>query len=786
MQRTDTDLLETALNELDLHTVLGHVAGYALTEMASERIRGLRPLSDAPFLRADLARVQDMVNLLAASETIPFDRLADVRPLLRKARIEGNFLAATELLSISEALFTSRSLRRFFTEHAALAPNVHAFVEPLVDERMLEKHINEAIDETGVVRDNASRELLSIRREIHDVSARLRLRLQRILKKFGEEEVLMDEFVTQRDGRFVLPVRVENKRVVPGIIHGVSQSGSTVFLEPAETFDMNNELSLLHNAELREVARILTTLTAEVAAHAHSIEQAFEIMMELDVAIARAKYAIDTGGLCPNIHDTHDIELELVRHPILAWQARTTKHTVVPLSVSFDEQSRGILISGPNAGGKTVAMKTIGLSLTMAMCGIFPLGTVRTNMRRIYTAIGDHQSIDSNLSTFSSQLIRLRDILSWCGPDVVVLVDEICAGTDPAEGGALAAGILESLLERKTNFVVTTHQSSLKQFALSRPSITNASLAFDTTAMKPTFRFLPGVPGNSYAFVLAEAVGIPDVVISRGRAYLGDRHDELEQSITAMQTFRAEAEQAYRQAAEQALKAERVRADYEERLTAIKQQRAKLMQDARAEAADIIQQSRSLVENTIREIREQQRAAAEVKKTFEQGRTDLLAAMAAETVQEPTTPAGEQAITVGMTVTIDGTSNVGSVLSIDKAKHAATVDVNGIKFTVPLASLRAGGSVRKERRDEVFMKFDSRTSCDLRGKRVDEAIKDLEYFISDAILGGLTSATIIHGKGTGALRKAVQELFSEHPHIRSFRPGLIEEGGDGVTIVEII
>jgi DNA mismatch repair protein MutS2 len=286
--------------------------------------------------------------------------------------------------------------------------------------------------------------------------------------------------------------------------------------------------------------------------------------------------------------------------------------------------------------------------------------------------------------------------------------------------------------------------------------------------------------------VLAEAVGIPDVVIRRGREYLGDRHDELEQSITAMQTFRAEAEQAYRQAAEQAHKAERARADYEERLTAIKQQRTKLMQEARAEAADIIQHSRSLVENTIREIREQERSTAEVKKTFEQGRSDLLAAIAAEQPIETPEASGEEQITVGMTVTIDGTSTVGTVLLIDKAKNVSTVEVNGIKFTVPLSSLRAGGSVRKERRDEVFMKFDSRTSCDLRGKRVDEAIKDLEYFVSDAILGGLSSATIIHGKGTGALRKAVQELFSEHPHIRSYRPGLIEEGGDGVTIVEII
>lgn len=784
MHATEALLLETAATELDLHTVLGHVAGFALTNEGAERIHALRPLQDVQFLRSDVQRVQEAVDLIAGGETLPLDRFGDIRALLQKARIQGNFLSASELLTVYEALQTSRSMRRFVQDHADRAPELHAFTARLVDERVLEKHIHDAIDDTGMVRDSASRELQSIRRDIIDLSASLRHRLQKILRKFGDEEVLMDEFVTQRDGRFVLPVRVENKRVVPGIIHGVSQSGSTVFLEPAETFEMNNELSLLHNAELREIARILTTLTAEIASVADDIEVAYDVLLELDVIVARARYALAVGGLRPDIHDAVDIELEQVRHPLLAWQARTTKTPVIPLTVSFDTATQGILISGPNAGGKTVAMKTIGLSLAMAMCGIFPLGTVRTNLRRIYTAIGDHQSIDSNLSTFSSQLIRLRDILSCCGPDVLVLIDEICAGTDPAEGGALAAGILDSLLERRTNFVVTTHQSSLKQYAITRPNMQNASLAFDAQAMKPTFTFLPGVPGNSYAFVLASTVGLPDVVIERGRAYLGDRHDELEQSIAAMQRFSAQAEEAYRRAAEVQQKADRVKADFEERLATFKQQRTSLMNEARSEAADVLRNARALVENTIREVREQQRAVGDVKKEFEQGRASLEQALEARAVPAEPATADPTAITVGDTVTIDGTSNAGTVISVDAKAATAVVEANGIKFVFPLASLRRGGKPRREIKDTVFMKMDSRTSCDLRGKRVDEAMKDLELFISDAILGGLTSATIIHGKGTGALRSIVHDLVAEHPHIRSFRRGLIEEGGDGVTILE--
>lgn len=782
MHPTDAALLDTALDELDLAKVLDHVAGFTITEMGAEQVRALRPMTDADALREDLYRVQEMLDLIAASETVPFDRLSDVRQLMRKARIEGNFLTATELMSVLEALQTSRALRRFFGERTDRAPHLRSFVELLVDNRMIEKHITDAIDDTGMVRDHASKELQTIRREIRDLSASLRTRLQRILRKFGEDELLMDEFVTQRDGRFVLPVRVENKRAVPGIIHGVSQTGSTVFLEPAETFEMNNELSLLQNAELREIAKILITLTAEVATVAHEIDTSVEIMTELDVTMARARYAIATGGIRPEIHDVDALELERVKHPVLAWQARTSKAEIVPLSVSFDAVTRGLLISGPNAGGKTVAMKTIGLSLCMAMCGVFPLGTVRTSLRRIYTAIGDHQSIDSNLSTFSSQLIRLRDILSFCGPDVVVLIDEICAGTDPAEGGALAAGVLDSLIERRACFVVTTHQSSLKQYALTQPAISNASLAFDEERMQPTFRFLPGVPGNSYAFGLAKTVGLPDVVLQRGRSYLGDRHDELEQSIAAMQRFRADAEAAHREAAEHALKAERARKDYEERLAQIKQKRASLMDEARNEAADLLRKAQALVENTIREVKEQQRAAGDVKRSFERDRDALLAQEQPPAQQSSATDPGD--VRVGDTVTMEGTSNVGVVLELDAKARSVVVEANGIRFKVPITSVRKGGQIKAVQRDEVFLKFDSRTSCDLRGKRAEEGLKDLELFISDAILGGLTSATIIHGKGTGALRKVVHDVLSEHPHIRSFRLGAIEEGGDGVTIVE--
>lgn len=779
-------LREAALTELEYHTVLQHVASYAHSSIAAERISEMRPILDADALTREVDAVQDMVDIIAAGEVFPIERLDDLRPLLQRATIVGNFLTAPELISVADALRSSRLVRRYVLERGERSPALAAIVAPLVDDRVLERHITDAIDETGVVRDTASRELQSIRREIHETSQRLRSRLNKILRKLHSDDMLQDEFVTQREGRFVMPVRVENKRLVPGIIHGVSQTGSTVFLEPAETIDLNNDLSILHNQELREIQRILTVLTAEVGSNSGAISGAFDVLLHLDTIHARAAYALARGGIKPMIVREETLELEHVRHPILVHQAAQTGGTVVPLGIRFDATSRGVLISGPNAGGKTVAMKTIGLAVAMAQSAIFPLGTCRLSPRRLFTAIGDHQSIDSNLSTFSSQIIRLRDILSYCSNDALVLVDEICAGTDPAEGGALAAGILDSLVERMACFVVTTHQSSLKQYALSRPSIANASLAFDEERMQPTFTFLPNVPGNSYAFALAESVGLPKIVLERARTYLGDRHGELEQSIAAIQQYRREAEHAYRAAAEVEASARARKADYEERLATIRKQRSTLVDEAREEAREVLRKAQALIERTIREVREQQRAPGEVKKDFEQERSALVETIERQPALPPETTA--QPLSVGMWVEVMGTQSVGEVLKIEDGGTTAIVEVNGMRFRFPSAQVRPSTKkvvATKRRETGDYLAFDTALSCDVRGKRADEALRDIELYLSDAILRHLPTAMIIHGKGTGALRKAIQSYLRDNPQYGTFRNGTIHEGGEGVTIVEL-
>lgn len=801
MSASDIDVQQLALNELDLNLVLATITRYCITDLGREHVLGLTPGTNAAAITTELARVQEAVNFVVTNTTVPFGRLADIRDYLAKARIENNYLSAPDILMVVEAMNTSRLVKRFMSERIEQTPYLNVLCEQLIDDRIVEKHIDDAIDDTGAVRDTASKELQSIRREIHSLSARLRARLQKIVKKFGEDEILQEDFVTQRDGRFVVPLRAENKRAVDGIIHGVSATGQTVFLEPAETYEMNNELSLLKGREQREIIKILTTLTAEIGSISHGIEGAFQVMTELDTVLARAHYAVDLGGLKPRIVKEPLVELRGVRHPVLKEQARQTRMKtgtepeVVPLDVTLDGVTRGLLISGPNAGGKTVAMKTIGVSLAMAMSGIFPLGECTTSVHRLYAAIGDHQSINSNLSTFSSQIIRLRDVLSFCDQAALVLIDEICAGTDPAEGGALAAGILDSLIERGASFVVTTHQSSLKQYALTRPMITNASLAFDEEVLQPTFNFLYGVPGNSYAFDLARNVGLPSVVIERARGYLGDRHDELEESINAMQQFKRDAEELRTTAAQEATKAEALRKDYEERLDRLKKRRAEEVDKAKEEAQELLASANAAIENAIREVRENQRSAKEIKETFAKKKETILAkATGSQNVDEEAP--SQEVIGIGDIVAIKGTSTQGSVITLDEKGNNATVDVNGMKFTVPLDQLerhaKKDSKASKEfrprtfqaRTDDMYVRPDPSMSLDLRGMRADEGLRALESFLDDAVMTNLPFASIIHGKGTGALRKVVVDYLASYHAISSYRHGEIHEGGDGVTIVE--
>ncbi len=785
-----SNLQITALKELEFYQVLEIISKFCVSDLGRELIYKHQPFDDQKLLEKELSQVEEFRNMLLKGEELPISVLSDIKDVLYRSRIANAVLGTNELLFIFNLLRISRLVKSFIVSRQEYLPIAYEPATHLIDNRLLEKHIDEAIDETGAVRDTASRQLAAIRKEINDTRAQLRRRLERLVKKYSEDEFTREEFFTIREGRFVLPIKVENKRTIGGIIHGVSQTGSTVYVEPAEIIELNNDLSLLENEEKREIYRILSNLTEECGKNANELLKSLDILAYFDSVTAKAKYSIEYNGFIPKIYNEKYLYLREVRHPLLVAAKGVKK--VVPLSLELNENKRGLLISGPNAGGKTVALKTIGLSVSMALSGIFPLGECGLSMGKIFTYIGDNQSIQNDLSTFSAQILRLKNIISEAFSDSIVLVDEIGSGTDPIEGAAIASGILETFSEIKLFYLTTTHQSSLKTFALNRDEIENASLEFDERNLKPTYKFLVGIPGNSYAFSLAKNIGLPDHVLNRARKYLDRKSNELEKGIKLLQEYQRKALQDLNKAQTQRARAEAILKEYQTKSEDFKKRKSELLTNARDEALKIIEKSNALIENTIREVREQNKSPKEIKQEFEQKKQEILNIPEAKQVKKDKIDSDNKEFEVGSYVYYTDNNSYGKVVELDKQKKVATVEINGIKFKLKTNLLELS-TENEAKENEVIsssgyvsnIKYDARSRLDIRGERVEIALRKVDEFISEAILGNINMVTIIHGKGTGALRLAIQDYLKFHQSVVSFRDGDLVEGGAGVTIVQL-
>lgn len=780
-------LYDDSLAQLEFRQVLEKVSKYCLSSLGSELIMRSLPTDNLFWLRKEHVFIDETISLLTEDDPMPFEGLRDIRPLLHKSLVANAVLSTKDLLRSSDVFRVSRMIKNYFETRLEKYPTLAEEGVLLHSNRLLEKHISEAIDEMGEVRDTASRELSRIRREIQSKSNHLRKRLSVLLKKVSEDDMVMEEFVTMREGRFVLPVKVEHKRHISGIIHGYSQTGSTVFMEPSEIFEMNNEVSLLINEEKREIYRILANLTAEIGDEARQFLASVNILANLDAVLAKAKYALEFGGVKPEIWDDKEIFLKDVRHPLLVHSKGIKK--IRPMSISFDSKKRGHLISGPNAGGKTVALKSIGLNVTMALSGIFPLGICKTNYRTVFSAIGDHQSIENDLSTFSSQIIQLQNILSNCDNRALVLIDEILSGTDPQEGSALAAGIMDTFIELNLFFVATTHQSTLKSYALSREEIENASLEFDDGKLAPTYNFLQGIPGNSYAFVLAKSLGLSKLALDRAKSYLGNKQTELEESIAVLQRYRNEQKTLKDEARKEKIKAEKEREKYEKKFKEIKQKRRELIDKAKEEAYEIVQKSNALIENTIRQVQEEKKSFAEIKKSYNKEKNELEKEIKKKFVKEKVQKkekVSSHEFKPGDSVALEDSNNVGYILEIYKDAKMALVEFNGVKFRLPFGQLFPTKAPVKPRSDHSdHFTFNAKSRLDIRGKRAEESLREVDEFLSKAIVSNLTPLTIIHGKGTGALKEAIHQFLRYHQSVKSFRLGTLVEGGAGVTVVEL-
>ena len=484
-------LFQSSLEQLEFSRILEHVASYAASSLGRTFLEDATPINNVEALRRDLGMVTEARNLLVEDAAIPINGIYDIHRGLALSTVSGNWLNGEDIRAIYRTMQGMRAARDFIGSHAESSPLLHDLTREVYTNRILEKHISDAIDENGTVKDNASRLLFDLRRDIVAKSGALRERLGKILRRVSDDDMVTGEYVTLSEGRLVLPVRVEYKRRLPGIIHGESKTGSTVFLEPAEIFDLNNEIAELTFAERREVERILEVLTAEIGGEAESLKEGLWRIALLDSIVARSRYAEEYGCVEPTISTDGEIHLADARHPILGLRL----DSVVPMSIELGTHTRCVIISGPNAGGKTVAVKTLGLVSMMALCGIHPpAGICTVSPSRVYTDIGDRQSVENDLSTFSAHMTRVRDIVKVVNRGDIVLLDELGTGTDPDEGAAIAAAILKKLLDLGAIVLATTHHSALKLFAYEQDGVENAGMEFDTSSLQPTYRLLCGKP----------------------------------------------------------------------------------------------------------------------------------------------------------------------------------------------------------------------------------------------------------------------------------------------------
>lgn len=785
LQLLNRRLLKDTRSELEFGSVLNEISRHCLTNKAVELCTQIKKYSDIDELNKELDIIYEIGLLLRDDKELPLGSARDIDSFLKKAQIHNSALEPLELLKIKDNLRAFRLVFNFISSIPDDYSNLKEISNNIHFNHYVEKHIEDAIEDNGEIKDDATKELYSIRKKILSTSDRLRNRLESILKKTFEDDLLQEDFYTLREERFVIPVKTEFKRQIPGIIHGLSNTGNTVYLEPSEIIELNNSLSVLRNEEKKEINRILTSLTKEVGKEAKKLEISNSIIYRLDLSQAKSKYAKKYDGFKPEIINDKSIELKDIYHPLLV--KNKNKSEVTPLSISFDERKQGHLISGPNAGGKTVALKNIGLNLLMAMSGIYPLGYCKTGLRDIYTSIGDHQSIEMDLSTFSSQMKNIKDVLDVAEEDSLFLVDEICSGTDPQEGSALASGILDTTLNYNLKFVVTTHQSSLKTYALNKKNIENASLEFDEENLKPTYHFLQGVPGNSYAFNLAESIGLSKVIIDRSRSYLNDKSTEIDKGIAEIIQYRKTAEKLKLDAEKAKNIAKQKEMEYEKLLSELRKSKAEYKNEAKRQATHILDEANKLIENTIREVQENKKQVGEVKKEFDRKKEKLKKSLSTPKTKESRKEKDE--FNNGDSVRIDEYDTVGKLVELIDNEKSAIVEFNGLKFKTKVNKLtkvkEKNKNINTNTSNKDYIKFDVETRLDIRGERVNDAIAKVESFLNDAIVAGTPFITILHGKGTGALRSALHEYLNLQSSFSKYRDGNLSEGGSGVTIIEL-
>lgn len=785
---------------LELDKVLEALASHTSCEDAAEAALNIEPETELAAAQALMNQTRDAHMLLARFGGPAFGGLVNVNNALYRADA-GSTLSLKELLNVASVLHVIRTILNWHDSNEGVATVLDIYFNALVPNKFLEDSITTAIISEEEIADNASPALADIRRKIRAQESKVRDQLGKYTHNSNYSKYLQDNIITMRNGRYVIPVRSEYRGEVAGLVHDTSSSGATVFIEPMPIVEANNQIKILKNKEEDEIDRILSELSASVGSFANSIKNSYECAVELNLIFAKAQLAYEMRASVPLLNNEGIIELRRARHPLI------DKNKVVPVDIRLGSDFDTIVITGPNTGGKTVSIKTIGLLSLMAMCGLMLPVDDRSRMSvfdRVLVDIGDEQSIEQSLSTFSSHMTKIVEILKEADEKSLVLIDELGAGTDPIEGAALAVSILEQLRNQGAKIGATTHYAELKSYALQTPGVINGSCEFDVQSLKPTYRLLIGIPGRSNAFAISKRLGISDDIIEHAQELVSNENvrfedvvDRLEQSRNKMEKEREEARKLREEADRELQKARKLKED-------IQSLRRKELEDAKGQAARITEQAKReayQLLNDLEALKKQQakeknaaemarRARAVIKKGIEAIDSSADPIVAFDSDEDYKLP---RPLKIGDSVIIADLGNEATVITLKDKKGLVTVQMGTMKTRVSEDNLRLIEKQKKSEakrsavtgRMESRMNMEAKTGVDLRGMTVDEGIMELDRYIDHALRMGINEFTVIHGKGTGVLRSAVRDYLKKSKFVKTSRLGTFGEGEDGVSIVTL-
>ncbi len=789
-----SELYEKSLLKLELDQVLLQLAECAGSTEGKEACLRLRPVSDLEDVQALLQETTDASELTTKKGYPAFGEVKDVSASIERAS-RGGSLQPIELLRIAGVLRCTRTVKGYIAEDekaTVLDPLFHC----LNPNKYLEDRIFGAILSEEEIADNASPELSDIRRHMRVQSAKIRDSLQKVISSPAYSKFLREPIITIRDGRYVVPVKSECKNEVPGLVHDVSATGSTIFVEPMSAVNANNALRELELKEKKEIARILAELSAEAANHGESISDNFRILVRLDVIFAKAKLAYRMQAWAPIMNDRGRVELRNARHPLI------DPKKAVPISLRLGSDFDTMIITGPNTGGKTVTLKTTGLLTLMAECGLhIPAGdgSVLSTFDAVLADIGDEQSIAQSLSTFSSHMRTIVDVVAECDDRTLVLFDELGAGTDPAEGAALAMAIIEFCRKMGSRVVATTHYAELKLYAMQTKGVINASCEFNVETLQPTYKLLIGIPGKSNAFAIAKRLGLSDDILKEADDLVGKSDKDFEDVLSQLEQQRQQMETARQEAERLRLETQKIKQQSEEYNAQLRKEKEKAMEAARREAQSIIEDARraaNYASEELKALRKQLQDSADAtginqrQTELRKGLNEAEAKLRANAPQKER-PAPTRGILVGDTVELLKLGTKASVIAINKdGSYQLQAGILKMSAKADEIYLLEQDNPYKEKHVRPAhsgreMKMSAMASeIDLRGMDTIEAVCVLDRYLDEAMRSNMSTVRIIHGKGTGAVRSAVHQALKKNKFVKTFRLGVYGEGEDGVTIAE--